>query len=134
MGMRNCIGLFGTCGGSKWRDSVILQLQRGGKLFFNPQLPEGQNWTEKDGQVEAEHLAEDKVIMFVITNETPAYGSLAETGWAALRAEKHHQKIGFFIQLTGDKEMDRPRKLVQAHILRLNGGKEDGVVFFGKKH
>ena len=61
------IGMFGTCGGSKWREPFIEKYEELGISYFNPQVD---NWTDQNAIVEARHLAEDKVILFPITNET----------------------------------------------------------------
>lgn len=51
--------------------------------FFNPQV---ENWNPACAQKEAEHLAEDSIILFPITDETYAAGSLSETGFSILQA------------------------------------------------
>ena len=57
--------------------------------------------------------------MFVITGETEGYGSLAETGWAALAASANRQKVVFVIEDFPDgnpkSAANRARKLVRAH-------------------
>ena len=57
--MNLCIGLFGTCGGSKWRDKFIAKYNERGIEFFNPQKDD---WKPEDAEIEADHLANDGVI------------------------------------------------------------------------
>lgn len=77
--LKDVVGLFGTCGTSLWRDPVMEELAVAGIEFFNPVVPD---WTPECATIEADHLATDKVILFVVTGETEGFGSLAETGWA----------------------------------------------------
>ena len=62
-----CIGLFGTCGGSKWRDEFMAAYEERGINFFNPQVAD---WTPECAEIEADHLVNDDVILFPVTNET----------------------------------------------------------------
>ena len=71
------IGLFGTCGNSKWRDSFIKDYEKEGIDYYNPQVD---NWKPEDAKVEAEHLANDKIILFPVTRETSGLGSLVTVG------------------------------------------------------
>lgn len=112
----NKVGLFGTCGNSTWREGVIKSLDQAGVGYFNPQVKE---WTPECAKVESENLVKDKVILFVITAETEAYGSLAETGWAAVSALLTGRKVGYMLEMTGNKDPDRARKLVQSHITQI---------------
>lgn len=117
--MLNIVGLFGTCGGSKWREEVMEQLKAVGIDYFNPVVPE---WTPEDAVLESQHLVKDKVLLFAITGETESYGSLAETGWAALSAERHNQTLYVVIEdVPGGPKMlpNRARALVRSHATKL---------------
>lgn len=59
--MKPCIELFGTCSRSIWRNEFINKYNTLGINFFNPQKD---NWTVEDTNVEAEHLANDSIILF----------------------------------------------------------------------
>jgi Nucleoside 2-deoxyribosyltransferase like len=114
----NCVGLFGTCGGSKWRDAVKDWLLLAGVDYFDPVVP---NWTPECAAVEAEHLANDKVLIVAITGETESYGSLAETGWAMLSAHRNNQTAILVVEdCPGDPMSvpNRARKLVRAHAVK----------------
>lgn len=128
--MKVCVGLFGTCGKSKWRDPFIERYEDLRIQFFNPQVAD---WKPENAVVEAEHLAEDAVILFPITSETYATGSLAETGFSILNAIKLEDRRDFVIfidQKLDDalmvdnplaaKESLRARALVQQHLKKLN--------------
>ncbi|MCP4357586.1 MAG: hypothetical protein GY796_06180 [Chloroflexi bacterium] len=127
--LQNIIGLFGTSGNSVWREPVMHRLEEEGIPYFNPVVKSG--WKPEMAVIEAEHLATDRVILFVITGETESLGSLAETGWAALSGLKNGQTVLFVVQdyepqinwvdkLVGaDNYADaavRTRKLVRAHM------------------
>lgn len=77
------VGLFGTCGGSAWRDPFMQLLDLHGIPYFNPQV---ENWTPELADVEAWHLSNDRLILFPVTSETFGFGSLAETGFSVQSA------------------------------------------------
>lgn len=126
----NVVGLFGTCGDSKWRDAPIEKLRKASIESFNPVVP---NWTPECAEIEAKNLKLDKALLFVVTGETESYGSLAEIGWAELSTRESGRKAFFVIE--DFKEVDgsvnpkhaanRTRKLVKAH------AKEHGVTIYG---
>jgi hypothetical protein len=122
-----CVGLFGTCGGSKWRDDFIAKYTERGINFFNPNKPD---WRPEDAVIEAEHLAEDDVILFPVTKETYGTGSLAETGFSILQAIRLDDRRDFIIMIEQDlapelndavarKESLRARAIVQQHLKKL---------------
>lgn len=122
-----CVGLFGTCGGSKWRDSFKSRYDELKIAHFDPNKAD---WKPEDAVVEAKHLAEDDVILFPITNETYATGSLAETGFSILQAIRLDDRRDFVIMIQQDlvpeldnpvarKESLRARALVQQHLKKL---------------
>lgn len=79
-----CVGLFGTCGGSRWREeNIIPYYDELGIKWYNPQVDD---WDPSMAEEEAEHLANDAIILFPVTSETYAFGSLAETGFSMLNA------------------------------------------------
>lgn len=120
------VGLFGTCGGSKWRDPFIEKFKSLDIPFFNPVVP---NWTKECAVEEARHLAEDEVILFPVTSETFGMGSLAETGFSVLQALKTNvrREICVYVAPKVDqvlfeqnpslaRESDKARALVAAHL------------------
>ena len=124
--MKDCIGLFGTCGGSKWRDPFMGNYKIRNIPFFNPQVD---NWTPECAVVEAEHLAEDAIVLFHVTSETYATGSLAEVGFSILNAIKLDARRDVIVMIDNDvlpeleeknpvaaKESKRARALVIAHL------------------
>lgn len=123
------IGLFGTCGRSTWRESFIKEYERLGIRYFNPQKDD---WKPEDAQNEAEHLANDEILLFPVTNETFAFGSLAETGFSILQAIKLDENREIIVMIDPDvyidentdevqrKESCRARALVMAHLKKLN--------------
>lgn len=124
------IGLFGTCGRSTWRDSFIKEYERLGIQYFNPQKDD---WKPEDAQIEAKHLANDEILLFPVTNETFAFGSLAETGFSILQAIKFNKRRELIVMIVpnviaSDTEVDqvqrkescRARALVMAHLKKLN--------------
>jgi hypothetical protein len=122
------IGLFGTCGASHWRDLFIAKYKELGIRFFNPQV---ENWNELFAVEEAQHLAEDEIVLFPITDETFGTGSLSEVGFPALQAIKLNNHRFFVVMITQDldKELDnetlrrdslKMRALVAQHLSRLD--------------
>lgn len=124
------VGLFGTCGGSTWRDPFINQLTLAGIDFFNPQLGPGE-WNEDCAVIEAEHLATDEIVLFPVTDESYGLGSLAETGFSISNAMKLDDRRDFVIliaksvndELKKNEELSREsikmRALVLQHLKKL---------------
>lgn len=121
------IGLFGTCGESKWRNPFIKEYEKRGISYFNPQVDD---WNESLAEIEAKHLAEDKVILFPVTSETYGMGSLSEVGFSILNAIKLDDRRDFVILIDNQlndnledaklrKESLRSRALVMAHLKKL---------------
>lgn len=90
------VGLFGTCGNSKWRDVFIERYQQLGISFFNPKVDD---WQPERAIEEARHLAEDEIILFPITGETYGLGSLAEVGFSILQAIRLDDRRDFVIMI-----------------------------------
>lgn len=122
------VGLFGTCGNSKWREPFIALYDSMNVPYFNPQVP---NWNSELAAKEAEHLATDPIVLIPITNETSGIGSLAEVGFTVAQAaiNKCSRNFVIYIAPTVDetlvtdpgvaKESNRARKLVLAHLHKL---------------
>jgi len=127
--LSNCVGLFGTCGNSKWRDTFIDTYEGSEIEFFNPLV---ENWKPEDAVAEAEHLASDNIILFPITKETYGVGSLSEVGFGVLSAIKLDDRRDFVVlieqnlipELLEDKERAkeslRARALVLQHLKAQN--------------
>jgi hypothetical protein len=75
------IGLFGTCGPSKWRKPFLEAYAKAGLPYYNPQLEPG-TWNPEMAKLENDHLYNDNIIIYVVTDETTAEGSLPEIGFA----------------------------------------------------
>lgn len=124
-----CVGLFGTCGGSKWRDPFMAKYEKMGVEYFNPQV---EDWDPSLAEIEAEHLAKDQIILFPITSETYASGSLSEIGFSVMSAMKLDDRRDIVVLI--DQELDdtlmadaipakeslRARALVKQHLLAQN--------------
>ncbi len=122
------IGLFGTCGNSTWRNEFIIEYKKINILYYNPQV---ENWTPEDAKIEAEHLANDEIILFPITSETYAFGSLSEVGFSILQAIKLDDRREFVILIddfldeslqenkVAAKDSLRSRALVKQHLKKL---------------
>jgi hypothetical protein len=120
-----CIGLFGTCGASRWRDRFVQFYRDAGIRYFNPQVDD---WTPAHADVEAAHLKRDEIILFPVTDETYGNGSLAETGFSILQAIASNASRWVIVmiapepgphlkdQLEAWKDNVRARRLVKAHL------------------
>lgn len=134
--LKPVVGLFGTCGTSTWRESVIAKLESQNITSFNPVV---KDWNEECMKIEAEHAASDQVVMMVITGETTAIASLAESGWIALEAVARGQKIVLFIEdmpaekcpakdeFGGALTPNKTRKLVRSHLAKVVQAYPDNV-------
>lgn len=124
------IGLFGTCGGSKWRDAFIEKYEIHGINYFNPNKAD---WSPNDAFVEAEHLATDDIVLIAITNETYGSASLAETAYAIMNATSSTKQRYVVIYIdpsiqdtlvmtnpTSAKESRNARSIVLAHLGKMD--------------
>ncbi len=125
-----CIGLFGTCGGSSWRDAFIERYKELKINYYNPQVLD---WTPEMAEIEAEHLVNDDIILFPVTGETFGTGSLAETGFSIMQAISSNENRSVVIMVdkeikdelkvadpVASKESMRARALVRAHLKKVN--------------
>jgi hypothetical protein len=130
------IGLFGTCGNSAWRNRFIAEYDKREIEYFNPQK---ENWSPLDAENEADHLANDEIILFPVTNETYAFGSLGEVGFSIMQAIKlnTHRDIvvmidpsvkidhsgmsiaEYMVVETQTKDSIKMRALITAHLKRV---------------
>jgi hypothetical protein len=127
-----CIGMFGTCGKSTFRKEIFIPryLKEGlveGVDFYNPQV---ESWDPSCAKVEALHLSKDQVILFPVTSETYAVGSLAEVGFSILNAIKlddrrdiiimihEHLDDELMVDKDRSKESLRARQLVLVHLAK----------------
>lgn len=122
------VGLFGTCGISKWREPFIKKYNELGINYFNPQV---ENWNGELAQYEAAHLSKDQIILLPVTGETYGSGSLTEIGFSILQTLKP-EDTRYFIVLTEENlskdlndeiarnESIRSRRLVKEHLNKLN--------------
>lgn len=120
------IGLFGTCGNSTWRKKFISEYEKKGIQYFNPQK---EDWCPEDADTEAYHLTQDEILLFPVTDETYGCGSLAEIGFAVMRAMTSNQILVVFVdykvseELTdviAKKESLRTRDLVRSHLAKVS--------------
>ena len=119
------IGLFGTCGGSTWRNSFMESYDNHGISYFNPQV---EDWDPTLAEIEAEHLANDEIILFPVLAETSGLGSLGEVGFSILQSIKLDVNRNVIVMIDKDctvedeavrKESIRARALVMAHLRKL---------------
>lgn len=123
-----CVGLFGTCGNSTWRNDFIEIYNHEGIAYFNPQV---EDWDPSLAEIEAAHLAEDAVILFPVLAETYGLGSCAEVGFSILNAIKLDNLRDFVLLIDGKldeelmqdkamaKESLRARALIKQHLKKL---------------
>ena len=130
MEIQEVIGLFGTCGNSRWRDKFITKYNVLGIPWYNPQVAVGA-WKPEMAAQESAHLDSDRILVVVINNETTALGSLAETGFCVIQVTKASQSTRYaviYIDPTVAEGTDTPkaiadsiraRRLVLAHLRQL---------------
>ncbi len=93
------IGLFGTCGHSQWRKPFIDVYDAEGIRFYNPQKDD---WKPEYAIEENQHLLEDEIILFPVTDETTAVGSLGEIGFSILEAVRNLKTDRYVVVLIDD--------------------------------
>ena len=122
-----CVGLFGTCGASQWRNTFIAEYNQRNILFFNPQVPDG-TWSAGMVHEENRHFNTDQIILFPVTDETTGQGSLAEIGFSIINALRQNRNR-YFIFLIDDicldptasqdavSDSNRSRQLVKSKLI-----------------
>lgn len=95
-----CVGLFGTCDKSTWRDPFIAKYKELGINYFNPVV---EDWTPGCLVEEKQHFENDQVLLFPILDESYGQGrgsKARETSWAWLQytrteeSRRHWQNNG----------------------------------------
>lgn len=130
--MENVVGLFGTCGKSKWREEMAIPiLEEEGVSYFNPVV---EDWNEEARENEAHHMMHDYVIMLVITGETSGITSMAESGWMAFQSHLRHGQTlilvledmvedpGSFVDATS---INKTRDLIRKYAKKITSKKLD---------
>lgn len=128
---KQCVGLFGTCDNSKWRDAFINYYVDNNIDFFNPDA--GDNWHPGMIEDENRHLLEDDVILFPVLSESLGLGSLGEIGFSVMNVIRNiengsnqHLVVMIDDECTSEKATDseknhsnRTRKLVKSKLLKV---------------
>jgi hypothetical protein len=123
-----CIGLFGTCDKNRWRDPFMTKYDEIGIPYFNPMVDD---WHPGMVPLEAQHLAEDEIIMFPILGWSYAEGSLSELGFGPLKAMRQNinRSFVYLIETTLHERLDDPdrckaslrgRELLLGHLKELD--------------
>lgn len=123
-----CIGLFGTCDSNSWRDPFMVRYQELRIEHFNPMV---NDWHPGMVPLEAQHLAEDEIILFPILGWSYGEGSLSELGFGPLKALRQNKNRSFVFlietqlheRLTDPdrcKASLRARNLVLGHLKELD--------------
>lgn len=126
-----CVGLFGTCGNSTWREEFIESYEDRGIHYFNPDA--GDNWHPGMIDDENRHLQEDDIILFPVLSETLGLGSLGEIGFSILNSIRNiNEGSGqYLIVMIDDDCVDakatenektlsiKTRKLVKSKLLKI---------------
>lgn len=116
--MTVCIGLFGTCANVRWRDSFMKTYDYMRISYYNPMVDK---WDSSAVAEEAQHLAEDSIILFPVLKDSLGLASLAEVSIGPLKAQKQHDYRSFvvFIEddvIGNDENSLRSRALVKGHL------------------
>lgn len=124
-----CIGMFGTCGQTTFRDRLFIPVYEELKInYFNPQVDD---WKPEDAKDEADHLVHDMVQTWPVTSDTYGSGSVAEQGYsiaASLRSDSPYPKFVIpMLEMELDDSLSdeiarneslRARRLARAHLER----------------
>jgi hypothetical protein len=119
-----CVGLFGTCDKNRWRDPFMAKYEELGIPYFNPMVDD---WNPGCVPLEAQHLAEDEIILFPVLGWSYAEGSLSEMGFGPLKAmrQNKYRSFVFFVELDLHERLTDPdrckaslraRKLLLGHL------------------
>lgn len=122
------VGLFGTCGSSKWREPFIKRLDELGVSWYNPCR---EDW---DAEEDSFQLKNDRIILMPVTDETYGTGTLSESAFGVVTtlASVYQKSAKLVIYIAPEvkydeenpnlsnsvavKESNRARKIVAEHI------------------
>ncbi len=106
--MSLCVGLFGTCGGSTWRDPFKKKYDELGIEYFEPQKDD---WKPEDALTEAQHMARDEVLLVAVTIDSYSLGSLTELGFQILDAARIdvRRDVLVYLETNLDCGLDDPK-------------------------
>lgn len=127
------VGLFGTCGNSKWREAFIKRLDELNVSWYNPCR---EDWNPEE---DSYHLKNDKIILMPVTDETYGTGTLSESAFGIVTtlASIYQKSTKLVIYIAPEikydannpnlnneiavKESNRARKIVTQHIQVFKG-------------
>ncbi len=128
-----CIGMFGTCDNSDWRQFFKDIYNQAGIEYFDPNKEDWSAHADRYAREEAEHLANDEIILFPVLGWSLGQGSLSEMGFGPLRALRNNKNRSFIVLVDQElherlddedaarrKDSLRSRKLVLAHLKQLD--------------
>lgn len=122
------VGLFGTCGNSKWREPFIRKFDEIGVSWYNPCRDD---WDPTEDSWQLKH---NRIILMPVTNETYGTGTLSESAFGIVTTlasiYQKSTKLVIYVapevkfdpknpQLNDEiaiKESNRSRKIVLNHI------------------
>lgn len=126
------VGLFGTCGNSKWREPFIKRLDELGVSWYNPCR---EDW---DAVEDSFQLKNDRIILMPVTDETYGTGTLSESAFGIVTtlASIYQKTTKLVVYVAPEvkcdesnpqlcnpvaiKESNRARKIVSEHIKIFN--------------
>lgn len=117
------IGLFGTCGNSTWRNKFMEEYNKRNIDYFNPLKDD---WKPEDAIIEADHLADDGIVLFPVTNETYAFGSLGEVGFSIMQALKLDETRDIVVMIENDVKVDKT-KMTSAELSVVDAQTKDSL-------
>lgn len=115
------VALFGTAGDT-WRDPFVTLFQKQGIAFYNPVH---KDWASSAHITEETHYKTggSAVMVCNITTGSDGYGACAEAGWlllfSILQGTQAIFKVDTFANTPANKDRNRPRHLIKAHLARL---------------
>ena len=105
--------LGGVCGSTTWRaDAAIPALLARRLTFYNPQVGPGE-WHDGMIALEAAAKARARVLLFVITGETSAIGSMVEAAALCADPASRGRMLLVVHDYPGDADVDRGRKYLR---------------------
>jgi len=123
-----CVGLFGTCDNNRWRDAFMSRYDMLGIPYFNPMVDD---WHPGLVEQEAQHLAEDDIVLFPILGWSYGVASLSELGFGPLRAMRQNRNRSFVVYIETElharlddparcKDSRNARKIVLGHLQKVD--------------
>ena len=108
------VGLFGTCGNSKWREPFIRKFDEIGVSWYNPCRDD---WDPTEDSWQLKH---NRIILMPVTNETYGTGTLSESAFGIMTIDTIREKFNICLDKVSAKKVNEEIHTVLDSLKRIS--------------